>query len=499
MLVPALLTRMSSRSKVSSVARIKRLTDASSVTSVVTAPAPGPSASSSFTASFDFASSRAADSAALIAMSAHVIIGACRLGMVARTGIMSSPLPRPRWRGALRRAPRPMHRAHLWGQHVLPPRPHDTIDPQLKENFGRVGHVLRVPQDCGTRRRILYQKGLACNVELVASGLRLGKCLQGVPAVPSQVVLLRRRGCDQNKEVVAGPHRAHRMKARGAIPAHRREKGQPYAKLIELGAPGIRQLGLGGSELGPRDHRNLPGVTDSMITRGGSGSRDSSLLAEIQVVAPGSYGTHGLEAVLYHVAVQLHAIPVGVGKIHTPRHVVLDRGLDRHPHRLQLSVRGLQLLEAPELPRHAVQTGWCGSRRLAPRHLEQRQIVVLLAEAEEHRSPLRVLVGHPEAQGPGVKVLRLGGVADVQHEVTELLCLNHVPLPPPEASTRGVRPRVASPIVPRYAAACFTSPARRSIARTIAATPVRGRSNVIHSAPRAPTRRTSDATSATEP
>src|SRR2546425_9402546 len=119
------------------------------------------------------------------------------------------------------------------------------------------------------------------------------------------------------------------MKARGAIPAHRREKGQPYAKLIELGAPGIRQLGLGGSELGPRDHRNLPGVTDSMITRGGSGSRDSSLLAEIQGVAPGSYGTHGLAAVLYHVAVQLHAIPVGVEKIHTPRHVVLDRSEER--------------------------------------------------------------------------------------------------------------------------------------------------------------------------
>src|SRR2546422_5558074 len=64
-------------------------------------------------------------------MSAHVIIGACRLGMVSRTGIISSPLPR--WRGALRRAPRPVHRAHLWGQHVLPPRPHDTIDPQRSE------------------------------------------------------------------------------------------------------------------------------------------------------------------------------------------------------------------------------------------------------------------------------------------------------------------------------------------------------------------------------
>src|SRR5262249_39638075 len=50
-----------------------------------------------------------------------------------------------------------------------------------------------------------------------------------------------------------------------------------------------------------------------------------------------------------------------------------------------------------------------------------------------------------------------------------------------------------------YAAADFTSPASRSIARIIAGTPARGRSNVIHCAPRPRTRRISDAISSTEP
>src|SRR5262249_5782561 len=51
----------------------------------------------------------------------------------------------------------------------------------------------------------------------------------------------------------------------------------------------------------------------------------------------------------------------------------------------------------------------------------------------------------------------------------------------------------------RHATAGLTSPARRSIARIIAGTPARGRSNVIHSAPSPRTRRMSDAISATEP
>src|SRR5438046_3065315 len=118
-----------------------------------------------------------------------------------------------------------------------------------------------------------------------------------------------------------------------------------------------------------------------MITRGGSGSRDSSFLAEIQGVAPGSYGTHGLEAVLYHVAVQLH---------------------------------------------------------------------------------------------------RLAVAADVQHEMTELLCLNHVPLPPPEASARAWLRRSSRatrrPASPRRrdAPSHAPSPRRRSAAGRMSSTRRRG-------------------------
>src|SRR5439155_11322528 len=115
--------------------------------------------------------------------------------------------------------------------------------------------------------------------------------------------------------------------------------------------------------------------------------------------------------------------------------------------------------------RHMMQTGLCGIGRFAGRQLEQRQIVVLLAEAEEHRSPLRVLVGHLEAQGPGVKVLRLAGVADFQHEMTELLCLNHVSLPPPEASARAWLRRSSRttrrPASPRWRGAPSRAPSPR--------------------------------------
>jgi hypothetical protein len=108
---------------------------------------------------------------------------------------------------------------------------------------------------------------------------------------------------------------------------------------------------------------------------------------------------------------------------------VLDRGFDRHAHRLQLAMGVAQLLEAAELPRHVVQPRLLGGRRLAARQLEHRQIVVLLPEAEKHRTPREVLVGHLEAQRLDVEVPGLAGVADLQHHVTELLCLDHRSLP----------------------------------------------------------------------
>src|SRR5258708_37817965 len=48
-----------------------------------------------------------------------------------------------------------------------------------------------------------------------------------------------------------------------------------------------------------------------------------------------------------------------------------------------------------------------------------------LTEAEEHRPPLQVLMGHFQSQRSRVKVPRFGGVTDLQHDVTELAGLNH--------------------------------------------------------------------------
>src|SRR6266545_5430503 len=146
---------------------------------------------------------------------------------------------------------------------------------------------------------------------------------------------------------------------------------------------------------------------------------------QIERVAAGADGAHRLEAVLGHVAVELDAIAVGVGKVDAPRDVVLDGGLDGHAEDLQLLVGLAELLVAAEPPRHVMQAGLLGARRLAGRELEERQVVVLLAEAEEDRAPLQVLVGHLQAQRPRVEIPRLAGVPDLQHDVTEPLRLNH--------------------------------------------------------------------------
>jgi hypothetical protein len=56
-------------------------------------------------------------------------------------------------------------------------------------------------------------------------------------------------------------------------------------------------------------------------------------------------------------------IAVGVGEIDAARHVVFDRGLDRHAERLEFSVGRLQFLNASELPCHVVQARLCGTGR----------------------------------------------------------------------------------------------------------------------------------------
>ena len=62
--------------------------------------------------------------------------------------------------------------------------------------------------------------------------------------------------------------------------------------------------------------------------------RAAASSVEADAIAPGTDRPHRLETVLDHVAVQLDAVAVGVGEVDAARHVVLDRGLDRHAHRL---------------------------------------------------------------------------------------------------------------------------------------------------------------------
>src|SRR5437899_12609799 len=88
-------------------------------------------------------------------------------------------------------------------------------------------------------------------------------------------------------------------------------------------------------------------------------------------------------------------------------------------------MRGLQLREAPELPGRVMQTRLFGVGRLPGGELEERQVVVLLAEAEEDRAALEVLVGDLEAEGAGVEIPGFSGVANLQHEVAELAGRNH--------------------------------------------------------------------------
>src|SRR5262249_53784423 len=116
---------------------------------------------------------------------------------------------------------------------------------------------------------------------------------------------------------------------------------------------------------------------------------------------------------------------VRIEEVRAARHVVLGGAVERDAQPLELLIGGLQLLEVVQSPGDVVQA-WLGlRRRLSGRLLEQGQIVVLLAEAEEHRAALQIFVGHLQAQGLRVEVARFFGVPDVQYDVAEPLRLDH--------------------------------------------------------------------------
>src|SRR5438093_8066396 len=144
-----------------------------------------------------------------------------------------------------------------------------------------------------------------------------------------------------------------------------------------------------------------------------------------KVCSPRPQRAHGLEAVRDHVAVELHAIAVGIAEIHAARHVVLDGGLDGDAELAELAVRGLQLGEAADLPRHVMQARLLAVGRLTGGQLEERELVVFPAEAEEHRAVLQVLVRDLETERARVEVPGCAGVTNLEHEVTELARLDH--------------------------------------------------------------------------
>src|SRR5439155_628553 len=115
-----------------------------------------------------------------------------------------------------------------------------------------------------------------------------------------------------------------------------------------------------------------------------------------------------------HVAVELHAVAVGIAEIHAARNVVLDGGLDGDAELAELAVRGLQLGEAADLPRHVMQARLLAVGRLTGGQLEERELVVFPAEAEEHRAVLQVLVRDLETERARVEVPGCAGVTNLE-------------------------------------------------------------------------------------
>jgi len=145
---------------------------------------------------------------------------------------------------------------------MLPSRMHDSIDRELERDLRCVGHVLGISKDAATGGGVVNQPGFPGDVKLVASGLRLRKALQSVPAVPQQIGPLRRGWGDEHTQAVVREDGTHRVEARGAVPPDGGEEGQPDLELKEQRAADICQVGLGRGELLPRHHRITSRRTD---------------------------------------------------------------------------------------------------------------------------------------------------------------------------------------------------------------------------------------------
>src|SRR5215467_13976672 len=186
---------------------------------------------------------------------------------------------------------------------------------------------------------------------------------------------------------------------------------------------------------------------------------------DVQMIAPRPQRLHRLEAILDHVAVKLHAVAVGIGKVDAPGHVVGDGGVDLNAQLAQLPVGRLQLREAPELPGHVVEPRLALRGRLARGQLEERQVVMLLAHAQEHCAPFLLVVGDLEAEHPRVELLGLLHVAHLEDHVAELASLDHPCLPRAVAALRrSGRSLVAGPQYRRWTGRVVyhrTAPTRR--------------------------------------
>src|SRR5262245_25036463 len=169
---------------------------------------------------------------------------------------------------------------------------------------------------------------------------------------------------------------------------------------------------------------------------------------DVHVIAPRPQGLHRLESALDHVTVEFNSVAVRVGEVDAPSHVVRDGRVDLDSELTQLAVGRLQLREAPELPGHVVKAGLARRGRLTGGELEEGQVVMLLADAQEHRTPLLLVVGDLQPQHPGIELLGFLHVPHLQDHVAELACLDHPPPPRALAAlrlSRRCRPFAAGP------------------------------------------------------